>query len=120
VYGHVPHGYSGDASETIIDQIERHAPGVRDCIVARSVMTPADLQAYNPNNVGGDIATGANDLRQVLLRPRISLNPYATGIPGVYLCSAATPPAAGVHGMCGHHAALAALRDLRTGAAASP
>jgi phytoene dehydrogenase-like protein len=75
-------------------------------------MGPADLERYNPNYVGGDIATGANDLRQLLLRPRASLDPYAIGIEGMYLCSAATPPSAGVHGMCGHHAARRALADL--------
>jgi phytoene dehydrogenase-like protein len=111
-YGHVPHGYGGDAGGAILDHIERFAPGFRERVVAQHAMPPAALEAYNPNCVGGDIASGANDLRQVLLRPRVSLSPYATGIPGMYLCSSATPPAAGVHGMCGHHAARRALRDL--------
>jgi phytoene dehydrogenase-like protein len=111
-YAHVPNGYTGDATEAIIDQIERFAPGVRDRIVGQHVMSPTDLQAYNPNYVGGDIAGGANDPRQLLLRPRLARDPYATGIPGVYLCSASTPPGAGVHGMCGHHAANRALRYL--------
>ena len=75
--------------------------------------SPAEFARYNPNYVGGDISTGANDLRQLILRPRLALDPYATGIPGVYLCSAATPPGAGVHGMCGHHAAKQALHHLR-------
>ena len=109
-YAHVPHGYSGDASEAIVNQIERFAPGLRDRIVGRHVITPAGYEEYDPNLVGGDIAVGASDLRQLLLRPRITLDPYATGIPGVYLCSAATPPGPGVHGMCGYHAAQRALR----------
>ena len=117
-YAHVPKGYAQDVSELVIDQIERFAPGVRDRIVGRHTTTPEQLQAYNPNYVGGDIATGANSGRQLLFRPRLALDPYATGIPGVYLCSAATPPGAGVHGMCGHHAARSALRQLERGSAA--
>ena len=112
-YAHVPHGYPGDATEVIIDQIERFAPGVRERIVARFVRRPTELAEYNRNYVGGDIATGANDPLQVALRPRIALDPYATGVAGVYLCSAATPPGAGVHGMCGFNAARSALRALR-------
>lgn len=73
---------------------------------------PADLQHANPNYVGGDIGGGRNDLRHLIARPRLSANPYATGVPGVYLCSSATPPGGGVHGMCGYRAAQAALRDL--------
>jgi phytoene dehydrogenase-like protein len=111
-YAHVPAGYDGDATDVIIDHIERYAPGVRDRIRATFTRSPADLAGYNRNYVGGDIATGANDPVQVLLRPRASLAPYATGVPGVYLCSAATPPGAGVHGMCGHYAARAALTAL--------
>ena len=87
-----------------------------DAIVVGSDRTgrsTADLAAYNANYVGGDIATGANDPRQLLLRPRIAFDPYRTGVPGVYLCSAATPPGAGVHGMCGFHAATSALATLR-------
>jgi phytoene dehydrogenase-like protein len=112
-YAHVPHGYPGDATERVLDQIERFAPGLRERIVARSVRSTADLAAYNPNYVGGDIITGANTVRQVALRPRIALDPYRTGVPGVFLCSAATPPGAGVHGMCGHNAARSALSRLR-------
>lgn len=112
-YAHVPAGYTGDASELIIDQIERFAPGVRDRIVEKFVRSTTDLATYNANYVGGDIATGANDLIQVAMRPRIALDPYRTGVPGVYLCSAATPPGAGVHGMCGHNAARSAMRALR-------
>jgi phytoene dehydrogenase-like protein len=111
-YAHVPNGYPHDVSEVVIDQIERFAPGVRDRIVARHVMTPGDFESYNANYVGGDIAAGASDGWQLLRRPRLAADPYSTGIPGVYLCSAATPPGAGVHGMCGHHAAGSALRYL--------
>jgi phytoene dehydrogenase-like protein len=111
-YAHVPHGYAGDATEAILRQLERFAPGLRDRIVGQAVRTPAEFAAYNPNFVGGDISCGANDPVQLLLRPRASLDPYATGIPGVYLCSAATPPGAGVHGMCGANAAARALRHL--------
>jgi phytoene dehydrogenase-like protein len=112
-YAHVPSGYTGDATETVIDQLERFAPGLRERILARHVRTPADLTAYNPNYIGGDIITGANTPLQSLIRPRISLAPYATGIPGVYICSAATPPAPGAHGMNGYNAAQSALRHLR-------
>jgi phytoene dehydrogenase-like protein len=114
-YAHVPHGFDGDASEAILDQIERFAPGVRERIVARFTRSPAEFAAYNPNFVGGDIIDGANDVRQMLVRPRFALDPYGTGIPGVYICSAATPPGGGVHGMGGYNAALSVLRRL-TGA----
>jgi phytoene dehydrogenase-like protein len=113
-YAHVPHGYDGDATEAILDQIERFAPGLRERIVAREVRSPADLAAYNANYAGGDIITGANDPLQILMRPRIAADPYATGIPGVFICSAATPPGAGVHGMNGYNAARSALRGLGT------
>ena len=111
-YAHVPHGYTGDATDAIIGQIERFAPGFRDRILAVSTRNPADLQAYNRNYIGGDISAGANTARQIALRPRLALNPYKLGVPGVYLCSSATPPGAGVHGMGGFHAANTALKDL--------
>jgi phytoene dehydrogenase-like protein len=111
-YAHVPNGYTGDATETVIDQLERFAPGLRERILARHVRTPADLTSYNPNYIGGDIITGANTPLQSLIRPRISLAPYATGIPGLYICSAATPPAPGAHGMNGYNAAQTVLRHL--------
>lgn len=111
-YAHVPHGYSGDATEAVIGQLERFAPGVRERIVGRAVRGPVEYAAYNTNFVGGDISTGANDAVQVLLRPRIAIDPYRTGIRGVYICSAATPPGGGVHGMCGANAAASALRHL--------
>jgi len=112
-YAHVPNGWTGDATQAILLQIERFAPGFRERIVGRHVMPPAALESYNENYPGGDISTGANTLRQVLLRPRVSPDPYPIGIPGMYLCSAATPPGAGVHGMSGHYAALSALDHLR-------
>jgi phytoene dehydrogenase-like protein len=111
-YAHVPRGYPHDVSEAIISQIERYAPGVRDRIVGQHVMSPQAFQAYNPNYVSGDIAGGASDGWQLIVRPRLAADPYSTGIPGVYLCSSATPPGAGVHGMCGHHAATRALHYL--------
>ncbi len=111
-YAHVPSGYDGDATEALIDQIERFAPGLRERIVGRFVRTTADLESYNPNYVGGDIIAGANTVKQILFRPRIALDPYATGIPGVFICSAATPPGAGAHGMNGYNAAHSALRSL--------
>ena len=112
-YCHVPGGSALDATEAIEAQIERFAPGFRDVVIARSVRTTADLEASNPNLVGGDIAGGALDRLQLLARPRVTLRPYRLA-DGAYLCSASTPPGAGVHGMCGHHAANAALRrELR-------
>ncbi|MGU3654275.1 phytoene desaturase family protein [Mycolicibacterium sp. A43C] len=114
-YAHVPHGYRGDATEAILDQIERFAPGVRARVLAIHRRGPVALAEHNPNYVGGDIATGRNDPWQILVRPRPAINPYATGIPGMYLCSAASPPGVGAHGMCGFNAARSALRDLRIG-----
>lgn len=111
-YAHVPHGYTGDATEAVLDQVERFAPGFRDRVVEVTSRGPAQLEADNPNYVGGDISAGANTARQIAFRPRVALDPYALGIPGVYLCSSATPPGGGVHGMGGFHAAEAALRRL--------
>jgi phytoene dehydrogenase-like protein len=113
-YAHVPHGYDGDATEPLLDQLERFAPGVRERIVASSIRTTSEFPAYNANYVGGDIITGANTPLQVLFRPRFAIDPYATGIPGVFICSAATPPGAGVHGMNGFNAAKSALKRLET------
>jgi phytoene dehydrogenase-like protein len=108
-YAHVPHGSPGDAEEEIIARIAEHAPGFRDTIVARRSVSAAELERYNPNYVGGDIGAGAVTLRQAVLRPTPRWNPYRTPLPGVYLCSASTPPGPGVHGMCGYLAARAAL-----------
>jgi phytoene dehydrogenase-like protein len=111
-YCHVPHGSPFDASARIERQFDRFAPGWRDLVVARQVRTAVDLAAYNPNYVGGDIVGGAMSARQIIGRPRLSLHPYDTGLPGVFLCSASTPPGGAVHGMCGWHAAGRALQHL--------
>jgi phytoene dehydrogenase-like protein len=111
-YAHVPSGYRGDAANAILDQLERFAPGTRERIVATAVRTPAEIETANANFVGGDILTGANTPLQTLVRPRASGDPYATGIPGVFICSAATPPGAGAHGINGYNAAEALLRFL--------
>jgi phytoene dehydrogenase-like protein len=111
-YAHVPNGYPGDATEALLDQVERFAPGLRERIVATSVRSTAEIAARNANYVGGDIITGANGPVQVVIRPRLALDPYDAGIPGVFICSAATPPGAGVHGMNGYNAARSALRQL--------
>jgi len=111
-YCHVPNGSNVDMTERIEAQIERFAPGFKDLVLARHTITSSDFEAYNPNYVGGDINAGAASLRQTLFRPTIAVRPYRTPVPGVYLCSASTPPGGGVHGMCGVGAARAALRDL--------
>ena len=110
-YCHVPLGSTRDMTERIVAQIERFAPGFSDHIEAIHTMGPAALEAYNRSYPGGDITGGAVGLRQVLLRPRAALDPYRIG-PDLWLCSAATPPGAGVHGMCGYHAARSAARHL--------
>jgi phytoene dehydrogenase-like protein len=111
-YCHVPHGSDVDMTERIEAQIERFAPGFRDRILARSVMSAVEMERYNPNYVGGDINGGVQDLAQHLTRPTLRLVPYSTPVKGLYLCSSSTPPGGGVHGMCGYHAACAALRDV--------
>jgi phytoene dehydrogenase-like protein len=111
-YCHVPNGSSVDMTEKIEAQIERFAPGFRDLILGRSTFTAVATEEHNPSYVGGDINAGAATLRQMVLRPTARWNPYRTAITGVYLCSAATPPGGGVHGMCGLGAARAALHDL--------
>jgi phytoene dehydrogenase-like protein len=111
-YCHVPSGSTVDMTGAIEAQIERFAPGFRDLILARSVRTAAEMERHNPNYVGGDIGGGAGTLRQTIFRPTPRWNPYRTGLPGVYLCSASTPPGGGVHGMCGSWAARTALADL--------
>src|SRR5262249_30865344 len=111
-YAHVPAGWPGDATAAIEAQIERFAPGFRDRIVGRHVRSVAEMAAHNANYVGGDIVTGSNDPMQLGFRPRPALDPYWLGVPGAYLCSAATPPGGGAHGMCGYNAALSALRRI--------
>lgn len=111
-YCHVPHGSTVDMLSRIEDQIERFAPGFRERVLARHVMTSAELERHDPNLVGGDIGEGANTLRQLFWRPVSGLHPYRTPVRGLYLCSASTPPGGGVHGMCGYHAARAAVHDM--------
>ncbi|WP_432056313.1 phytoene desaturase family protein [Streptomyces sp. bgisy022] len=112
-YGHVPNGWTGDLTDAIERQLERYAPGFRDLVLARATAGPPELAARNANYVGGDIGTGAASGLRLLLRPKPTLFPYATRHPAVFLCSSATPPGPGVHGMSGHNAAKAVWRRLR-------
>lgn len=113
-YCHVPAGSTVDMTNRIEAQVERFAPGFRDRILGRSAHPPAALEAYDPNYIGGDINAGVSDMRQLVFRPMVSLDPYWTGSPGLYLCSSSTPPGGGVHGMAGFLAARSALRrELR-------
>lgn len=109
-YCHVPHGSSEDALPALERQVERFAPGFRDTVLARSVLKPADLESMDANLVGGDIGGGAMDIRQFLFRP--TWRHYGTSAKNIYICSSSTPPGGGVHGMCGYHAAKAALKRL--------
>ncbi len=111
-YCHVPHGSTVDVTDRIEAQIERFAPGFRDLVLARHVTTAMGFEAYNPSYVGGDIAAGAHDGLQLVARPFPSLHPYRTPVPGWFLCGASTPPGAGVHGMCGWHAAQDVLATV--------
>jgi phytoene dehydrogenase-like protein len=111
-YCHVPNGSKVDRTAVIEEQIERFAPGFRETIIGRHTMTAQDFQQYNPNYIGGDINGGVQDLGQLFTRPIVQFNPYSTPLKGVYLCSSATPPGGGVHGMCGYFAAKSALRNL--------
>src|SRR5438874_472322 len=111
-YCHVPFDCDTDMSGRIESQIERFAPGFRDCILARHKMGAADLEKSNPNLAGGDINGGAANLMQLIARPILSPAPYGTPLRGVYLCSSSTPPGGGVHGMCGYYAARLALREI--------
>lgn len=108
-YCHVPRGSTVDMAGRIEAQIERFAPGFRDCVLARHTLSAVDYEAYNPNFVGGDINAGAQTWRQLFTRPVARLNPYTTPLPDLFLCSASTPPGGGVHGMCGYHAARTVL-----------
>ena len=116
-YCHVPNGSTLDTTERIEAQVERFAPGFRDLILARSVLPPGELERRNRNLAGGDLNAGVMDLGQLFTRPVRSRVPYRTPLKGLYLCSAATPPGGGVHGMCGDSAARVALRDLARGSA---
>jgi phytoene dehydrogenase-like protein len=117
-YCHVPARSTVDLTVQIEQQIERFAPGFRDRILARRVTTTGDLERDNPNHVGGAITGGVADLFQLFTRPVARLDPYSTPNPRVFLCSASTPPGGGVHGMCGYHAARAALRRIARAPAA--
>ena len=111
-YCHVPHGCDVDMTDAIERQIERFAPSFKERVLARHVMGPAALEAHNANNIGGDIAGGVSDWRQMAARPRLSLTPWATPDPSLFLCSSSTPPGGGVHGMCGRNAAQVVLKRL--------
>jgi phytoene dehydrogenase-like protein len=111
-YCHVPHGSDKDMTAAIENQVERFAPGFKDCILAKHTMNTVDMEAYNPNYIGGDINGGIIDLRQLYTRPVVRISPYATSAKGIYICSSSTPPGGGVHGMCGYHAACKALKDV--------
>jgi phytoene dehydrogenase-like protein len=111
-YCHVPNGSQKEQTEVIEKQVERFAPGFRDLIIGRHVMNTAQIEAYNPNYIGGDINGGIIDVKQLYTRPTLSLSPYRTSAKGIYICSSSTPPGGGVHGMCGYHAAQRALKDV--------
>lgn len=112
-YGHVPNGWQGDLTDAVERQLERFAPGFRDRVLARATAGPPQLAARNANYIGGDIACGAASGLQLLLRPRLTAYPYRTRHPAVFICSSATPPGPGVHGMSGHNAAKAVWKRLR-------
>ena len=116
-YCHVPNGFKGDMTGAIETQIERFAPGFKDTVLARHIMSAPDLQSYNPNYIGGDINGGAATLWQLAARPVLRPNPYQTPLKGVYLCSASTPPGGGVHGMGGYNAARSAVKALSSAGA---
>jgi phytoene dehydrogenase-like protein len=109
-YCHVPNGSTCDMTENVIAQIERFAPGFRECVIAKHVIGPAAMEAHNANYIGGDINGGAQDIWQLYTRPVARRVPYSTPAKGIYICSSSTPPGGGVHGMCGFHAARAAIK----------
>ena len=111
-YCHVPHGSTRDMTQAIEDQIERFAPGFRDCIASRSTMDSNAMEAHDSNLVGGDIGAGLQNLKRLLFGTHLTLRPHRTSDPRLFLGSASTPPGPGVHGMCGYHAARAALRSV--------
>jgi phytoene dehydrogenase-like protein len=111
-YCHVPHASTVDMTDKIEAQIERFAPGFKNCILAKTSRSPLELEKYNANYIGGDINGGVQDLYQLFNRPARPLVPYATPLKGIFICSSSTPPGGGVHGMCGYHAARAVLETL--------
>lgn len=112
-YCHVPAGSTKDMTDAIEQQVERFAPGFRERILARHTFNTQQLEQYNPNYIGGDINAGAMDITQLFTRPVLRRSPYTTSAKGIYICSASTPPGGGVHGMCGYHAAMRVLKDLK-------
>lgn len=114
-YCHVPPGSTSNRLEAINSQIARFAPGFRDCVLATHTMNCAEMEAYNPNYVGGDVIGGVTDWRQLFTRPVARWNPYTTPNPDIFLCSASTPPGGGVHGMCGYWAAEAVMKRTNHG-----
>lgn len=111
-YCHVPHGSNADMTQKIESQIERFAPGFKDCILARSTISASDFEKYNANYIGGDIIGGVQDIYQFFTRPVARMVPYSTPIKGLYICSSSTPPGGGVHGLCGYYAAQAAIKNI--------
>jgi phytoene dehydrogenase-like protein len=110
-YCHVPNGSDVDMTSAIEAQVERFAPGFRDLVLAKATRNPLEYEAYDANFIGGDINGGTQSILQTAFRPTPRWNPYTTALPGVYLCSASTPPGGGVHGMCGFNAAQVALHQ---------
>ncbi len=111
-YCHVPNGSVKDMTQAIENQVERYAPGFKERILARHTFNSEQLEEYNPNYIGGDINGGIIDIGQLFTRPALRFSPYRTSAKGIYICSSSTPPGGGVHGMCGYHAAVRALKDL--------
>lgn len=111
-YCHVPNGSVRDMTDRIENQVERFAPGFKDIILARHTMNTAEMEAHNPNYIGGDIGGGVTDLAQLFTRPALRWSPYRTSARGIYICSSSTPPGGGVHGMCGYHSAKRVLKDI--------
>ena len=111
-YCHAPSGSIENMTEAIENQVERFAPGFRQCILEKHVMNAEEMEMYNPNYIGGDIGGGVQDISQLFTRPALRFSPYRTSAKGIYLCSSSTPPGGGVHGMCGYHAAKKALHDI--------
>jgi phytoene dehydrogenase-like protein len=110
-YCHVPNGSTVDVTNAIERQVERFAPGFRDRVLARHMFNAGQMEDYNPNYVGGDINGGIINIQQLFTRPALRWSPYRTAARGIYICSSSTPPGGGVHGMCGYHAAMRALKD---------
>jgi len=111
-YCHVPNGSVRDMTDRIENQVERFAPGFKDIILARHTMNTAEMEAHNPNYIGGDIGGGVTDLGQLFTRPALRWSPYRTSAKGIYICSSSTPPGGGVHGMSGYHSAKRVLKDI--------